>query len=116
MNVVILHGRLGKDPDVRTTSSGMTMARFSLAVDRYVKRGEERKADFISCLAFSSTADVIGKYCQKGKELLIQGHIQTGSYTTDAGEKRYTTDVIVDKVEFCGSRSESKSLPDTIPF
>ena len=118
MNVVILHGRLGKDPDVRTTQSGMVMARFSIAVDRYAKKGDARNADFISCLAFSSTAETIAKYCTKGKELIVQGHIQTGSYTTDAGEKRYTTDVVVDRMEFCG-KSEAKqesTLGDSIPF
>ena len=119
MNITILHARLARDPEVRTTQSGMVMARFSIAVDRYAKKGDARTADFINCLAFSSTAETIAKYCTKGKELIVQGHIQTGSYTTDAGEKRYTTDVVVDRMEFCGSKGESKqesTLGDSIPF
>lgn len=114
MNITLLKGRLGHDPEIRTLANGMTRARFSLAVDRIAKKGEEKKSDFINCVAFSNTAQNIAKYCTKGKEILIQGHIQTGKYVTESGENRYTTDVIVDRFEFCG-KADSKPA-DEIPF
>jgi len=114
LNIVIIKGRLSRDPEVKTTASGMTIARFSVAVDRVAKKGEERKADFISCVAFSNTAQTIAKYCQKGREVALQGRIQTGKYVTESGENRYTTDVIVDRFEFCG-KADSKPA-DEVPF
>ena len=114
MNIVIIKGRLSRDPEVKTTASGMTVSRFSVAVDRVAKKGEERKADFISCVAFSNTAQTIAKYCTKGKEIALQGHIQTGKYVTESGENRYTTDVIVDRFEFCG-KADSKPA-DEVSF
>lgn len=99
MNRVILCGRLSRDPEIRQ-SGDMTIAKFSLAVDRRVKKGEEKKADFISCTAFGAQADFISKYFKKGDGLTLDGKIQTGSYTNKEGQKVYTTDVIVDNVEF----------------
>ena len=117
MNKVILHGRCSKDPEVRTTASGTQYARFTVAVDRPTKAGEEKKADFIPCIAWGKTAEFLGKYFPKGKEILCEGRIQTGKYTTDSGENRYTTDVVIDRVEFCGSKGDAKhdEQPD-IPF
>jgi len=114
MNIVIIKGRLSRDPEVKTTASGMTVSRFSVAVDRVAKKGEERKADFISCVAFSNTAQTVAKYLTKGREVALQGRIQTGSYVADDGSKRYTTDVIVDRFEFCG-KADSKPA-DEVPF
>lgn len=74
----------------------MAIAKFSLAVDRQ-KKGE---ADFISCVAFGKTAEAMGKYTDKGKKVALEGHIQTGSYQRQDGSKVYTTDIVVDKVEF----------------
>ena len=80
------------------------MARLTIAVDRYAKAGDERKADFIPCVAWGNTAQFLAKYFNKGKEILCEGRIQTGSYTDKNNEKRYTTDVVLDRVEFCGSK------------
>lgn len=105
MNLVILKGRLTKDPDIRTTQDGKTIARYSLAVDRY-KEG----ADFINCVCFGKTAEFVEKYLSKGMSILINGHIQTGSYEKD-GKKIYTTEVVVSAHEFC----ERKGTVETAP-
>ena len=104
MNKVLIHGRVCKEPDVKTLQTGQTVARLTIAVDRYAKAGEERKADFIGCVAWGNTAQFLAKYFQKGKEILAEGRIQTGRYTNQDGKKIYTTDVVLDRVEFCGSK------------
>lgn len=112
MNKTLLIGRLTRDPDIRYTQSeqSMAIARFSLAVDRRFKRdGDNQSADFISCVAFGKTAEFIEKYVFKGTKIAVEGRIQTGSYTNNDGNKVYTTDVVVEQVEFAGSKTESKS-------
>lgn len=122
MNKVILHGRCTRDPEVRTTQSGNMVARLSIAVDRYAKQGEGKKADFIGCVAWGKTAESIGKYFVKGKEILVEGRIQTDSYEAQDGTKRYTTDVVIDRWNFCGSGGEKRDSgggfppTDDIPF
>lgn len=108
MNKVILMGRLTKDPDIRyaQTQEPTCVAKFTLAVDRRVKRDSgQQSADFISCVAFKKSAEFIEKYCHKGTKLCISGRIQTGSYTKKDGTKTYTTDVVVDEQEFAESKS-----------
>jgi len=116
MNKVTLHGRIAKEPDVKTTQSGQTFTRVTIAVDRYTKTGEERKADFINCTAWGNTAQFLAKYFTKGKEILAEGRIQTGSYTNQDGKKIYTTDVVLDRVEFCGSKTQADTDAEPIPF
>jgi single-strand DNA-binding protein len=111
MNRVILMGRLTRDPEVRYTQGerSMAVARFTVAVDRRVRRdqnnGEQQTADFISCVAFDRTAEFIQKYFTQGRRILLQGRIQTGSYTNKDGQKVYTTDIVADDVEFCENRN-----------
>jgi single-strand DNA-binding protein len=118
MNKVYLHGKCAKDPDVKTTQSGQTFTRLTIAVDRYTKSGEERKADFINCTAWGNTAQFLAKYFTKGKEILCEGRIQTGSYTNQDGKKIYTTDVVLDRVEFCGAVAKNATTTDAeeVPF
>ena len=116
MNKVLIHGRVSRDPEVRTTASGTQYARFSVAVDRSTKAGEEKKADFIPCIAWGKTAEFVGKYFPKGKEILCEGRIQTGSYTNQDGKKIYTTDVVLDRVEFCGSKTQADTDAEPVPF
>lgn len=110
MNKVILMGRLTRDPDVRYTNTDdpMAIARYSLAVDRRVKKENEQSADFISCVAFKKAAEFAEKYFQKGTRILISGRIQTGSYTDRDGKKIYTTDVIVEEQEFAQTKKEQE--------
>ncbi len=108
MNKVILVGRLTRDPDVRYSQGeqSMAIARFSLAVDRRFKRdGDNQSAGFISCVAFGKTAEFIEKYVHKGTKLVLEGRIQTGSYTNKDGVKVYTTDVVAENVEFAESKA-----------
>ena len=106
MNKVILIGRLTKDPDLRFgQGSGKAIVRFTLAVNRTMKKDE---ADFINCIAFGKTGETIAQYLTKGRSLAITGNIRTGSYDAKDGIKRYTTDVIVESFEFIndGKRNE----------
>ena len=98
MNKVFLIGRLTKDPDVRT-SGETVIARYTLAVDRRIAKGE-KATDFISCVAFTRKAEFAEKYLHKGSKIAITGRIQTGSYTNREGHKIYTTDVVVEDQEF----------------
>ena len=111
MNKTLLIGRTTKDPDIRYAQSEqpMTIARFNLAVDRRFKKEGEQSADFISCVAFGKTAEFIEKYVFKGTKIAVEGRIQTGSYTNNDGNKVYTTDVVVEQVEFAGAKTDSKS-------
>ena len=107
LNCAVIMGRLTADPELRQTPSGVSVTRFTVAVDRgYVKPGEERKADFINVVAWRQTAEFVSRYFQKGSMIAVQGSIQTGSYEKD-GVKRYTVEISADNVSFCGSKSET---------
>ena len=108
MNKVILMGRLTRDSEVRYSQgeSQTAIARFTLAVDRRFKQEEENKtADFISCVAFGRTAEFMERYGRQGVKFVAEGRIQTGSYTNKEGKKVYTTDVVVENIEFAESKS-----------
>ena len=106
MNKVILMGRLTRDPDVRYSDQSSAVARFTLAVDRSFKRdGDQQTADFILCVAFGKTGEFIERYCHQGTKLVVEGRIQTGSYTNRDGNKVYTTDVVAENVEFAESKA-----------
>ena len=110
MNRVILMGRLTRDPDIRYSQSGdnMAIARFTLAVDRRARRqdgADQQTADFIGCVAFGRTAEFAEKYLKQGTKIAVTGRIQTGSYTNKEGQKVYTTDVVLDDIEFAESKN-----------
>ena len=109
MNRVILMGRLTRDPEVRYSSgeSSMAVARYTLAIDRAIKKQGEQSADFINCVAFSKAAEFAEKYFRQGMRVLVSGRLQTGNYTNREGQKVYTTDVILDSQEFADSKGES---------
>ncbi|MDK2965101.1 MAG: single-strand DNA-binding protein [Lacrimispora sp.] len=98
-----------RDPEVRYSDNGHTVARFSVAVDRKFKKDNEQAADFISCVAFGKTAEFIEKYFFQGNKIVIEGRIQTGSYTNKEEQKVYTTDVVVEQVEFGESKNPNSS-------
>ena len=121
MNKEILMGRLTRDAEIRY-SQGETanaVARFSLAVDRRFRReGDEQTADFINCVAFGKTAEFLERFGRKGTKFVVEGRIQTGSYTNREGQKVYTTDVVVENVEFAESKASSDNsgyTPASIP-
>lgn len=112
-------GRLTKDPSISYSKSNdsMEIARFTLAVDRRTRQeGNQQTADFISCVCFGRQAEFVEKYLRQGTKVAVTGHIQTGSYTDSNGKKVYTTDVVLDDVEFAESKNagnrEEYSAPD----
>ena len=109
MNKVILMGRLTRDPNVRLSSgeNPMSIAKYTLAVDRRPKRDGDQGADFISCVAFGKAADFADKYLKQGTKMVVCGRIQTGSYTNKDGVKVYTTDVVVEEQDFAESKRQS---------
>ena len=109
MNVVTLVGRLTRDPETRHTQSGEAVTRYTVAVDRMIKRDGEPTADFIPCVAFGKAAEFADKYFRQGMRVAVSGRIQTGSYTNKDGQKVYTTDVIVDRHEFAQSKTEAET-------
>ncbi len=119
MNSVALVGRLTKDPETRYADSGSAVSRFTLAVDRHDK---EKTADFINITAFGRTAELCEKYLVKGKQIGVQGKIQTGSYKNKNGDTVYTTSVVADRIEFLGTKAADKEEPqfvattEEIPF
>ena len=108
MNNVSLTGRFARDPNIKYTNDGKTIARFTLACDRRFKSENGPTADFISCIAFGKTAEFIEKYFSKGMKMELSGRIQTGSYAKQDGTIVYTTDVIADQVGFCESKRSSQ--------
>lgn len=118
MNKVILMGRLTRAPEVRYSSGDNQKAvvRYTLAVDRRYKRQEdEQTADFINCVAFGKGAEFAEKYLRQGTKIVVEGRIQTGSYTNKDGQKVYTTDVIVESHEFAESKSSSQQDGSSAP-
>lgn len=109
MNKVILMGRLTDEPKVRAVKDDKKVAEFVIAVDRY-KEG----ADFPRCVAWDKRAEFVEKYCHKGGKFLVEGRIQTGSYEKD-GHKVYTTDVMVDSIEFCEKKEKAMDGSDGQP-
>ena len=113
MNSVLLTGRLTRDPEVHTTET-TSVCRFSLAVRRRgVPKEGQPDVDFISCVAFGKTAEFVGQYFIKGQKADLRGHIQTGSYTNQDGNKVYTTDVICDEIEFGESKTAAAGATTT---
>ena len=108
MNTCIFTGRFTADPEKRYSSNGeMAICRFRLAVPRRFKRDGEPDADFLNMVSFGKTAENIEKYFEKGSMILVQTHVQTGSYEKD-GRKAYTTDFVVDAFDFIGGKAEGK--------
>lgn len=109
MNNVALIGRLTADPELKHTQSEKGYTRFTVAVDRAVKAGEEKQTDFINIVAWNQTAEFICKYFTKGQRIALTGTIRTGSYTDKGGDKRYTFEVWANNVEFCESKGEKQT-------
>ena len=109
MNKVLLTGNLARDPEVRYTQSGKACASFTLAIDRRKSSDGNQQADFIACVAWEKTAEVISQYVKKGQKIAVEGRIQTRSYDAQDGNKRYVTEVVVQSMEFCDSKGGGTS-------
>ena len=107
MNKCILVGRLTRDPEVRYTQTGKVVASFTLAVDRPVAAGHDKEADFIPIVVWGKVAEIVGNNLTKGRKVLVDGRLQIRSFTGKDGQKRWTTEVIAQTVEFLdGKKAE----------
>ena len=112
MNKVILIGRLTKDPELRfAAGTGTGISRFTVAINR---RRKEDGADFINCVAFGKTAETISQYFTKGRQIGLIGHMQTGSFLTQDGTKRYTTDVVVETFDFLSNGQANQNTNNDV--
>lgn len=109
MNRVILVGRLTKNPEIRKTPNGASICKFTLAVSRKVKAQGQPDADFISCVAWNKTADLMYQYLKKGSLIGADGRLQTGKFTNNNGETIYTCDVMVEGLQFLDKKDDSQS-------
>lgn len=110
-NRIILMGRLTKDPELKTTQNGISYCRFSIAVDRAYKQGDEKQADFFDITAWRQTAEFVSKYFCKGKAIHIEGKLQNNNYTDQNGVKHYSNAIIADAISFCGREAPSGEMP-----
>ena len=118
MNSVVLIGRLARDPELSYTPSNQTaVCKFTIAVDRPRRNGEDAGADFIRITVWGRQAETCDRYLSKGRQVAVSGRIQTGSYKNREGVTVYTTDVVADRVEFLGQgQGGNNSNTNTISF
>ena len=110
LNKIILSGRLVRDPEMRTTQSGKSIASFTLAVDRdFAPQGQKKETDFINCTAWNGTADFMSRYFSKGSMATVCGSLQIQNYTDRDGKKRTSPNVNVENVYFAGEKCAEKS-------
>ena len=108
MNKVILMGRLTRDVDLRQTPSGVSVARFSIAVNRrFAGKDAQQTADFINCVAWRQTGEFISRYFHKGSMIAVVGSLQSRSWDDKDGKRQYSTEVSVEEAYFTGSRTEA---------
>lgn len=108
MNKVILMGRLAKDVEIKQTPNGVSVATFSIAVNRrYAGKDAKQTADFINCVAWRQTGEFIGRYFRKGSMIAVVGELQTRSWESQDGKKQYATEVLVNEAYFTGSKAET---------
>lgn len=103
MNKCVEIGRLTKDCEFKILEGGNSITRFTLAVQR---RGKKDVADFIPCVAWNKTGELIATYCKKGAKIGVNGHLQSGSYQAQDGTTKYTIDLVVDEFEFCDNKRD----------
>ena len=115
MNRAILMGRLTKEVEMRQTPNGVSVARFTLAVNRRFAKEGQQQADFINCVAWRQTSEFIARYCQKGSMIAVVGSIQSRSWDGQDGKKKYATEVNVEEAYFTGEKSENTGQYNQTP-
>jgi len=118
VNKVILIGRLGKDPEMRYTSSGTAVVNFSLATNHFMKDQDGNNSDqteWHQVVAFGRTAEVASEYLNKGKLVYIEGRLQTRSWDDQNGQKRYKTEVVCSNLQLLGSKGDSELPQEETP-
>ena len=109
MNKIIMMGRLVRDPEISSSPTGTTFARYSIAVDRKFKKEGEPDADFFNCTSIGKQAEFVEKYLKKGTKIVISGRLQNNNYTNKDGQKVYDVRIIVEEIDFAESKSESNN-------
>ena len=109
LNAIFLHGRLTVDPELKSTSGGISYCNFTVAVDGFAKKGEDKPTDFFNCVAWRNTAEMICKYFRKGKEIVISGEMHSNKYTDNDGNNRIAWKVNVNSVDFCGNAKDPEA-------
>lgn len=110
LNHIAIHGRLTRDPEMRQTQSGVSVCNFTVAVDRsFARQGEDRQTDFFDCVAWRGLGDMVGKYFSKGKEIVVNGEMQSRKWQDKDGNNRVSWEIQVGGVDFCGGRSDGGS-------
>jgi single-strand DNA-binding protein len=115
-NLVVLEGRLTKDPELRYIPSGQPVASFTLAVDRsYVQEGKERETDFVDIIAWRKLAETVSQHLQKGSYVLVQGRLQIRAYETQDGQKRKVTEIVATEIRFLGPKPKGATGESAAP-
>lgn len=117
MNKLILMGRLVETPELKTTQSGVSVTAFTLAVDRsYTGKGQEKKTDFVKCVAWRNTAEFIARYFTKGKLMAVESELQSRTYENSEGHKVTVWEAIVSQVYFCGDKKDTSQDNVSVAF
>ena len=118
MNKVVLIGRLSRDPELRHTTSGMAVCQINVAISRRVSAGRDPETDFINVVVWDKQAENVSRYLSKGRQVAVEGRIQTRSYDNNEGKKTYVTEVVANNVEFLGSVNDmnKQTTTDENPF
>ncbi len=121
MNKVFLIGRLSRDPELRHTGNGTAVCQINVAISRPVSQGREPETDFINVVVWNKPAENVARYLSKGRQVAIEGRIQTRSYDNNEGKRTYVTEVVASNVEFLGLASDnrgstSQPMPEDNPF
>ena len=108
LNSISIHGRLVRDPELRTTQSGVSVCAITVAVDRsYAKQGEEKQTDFIDVVCWKNTAEIVSRYFVRGKEIIVNGSLQSRKWKDKNGNDRITWEIQANSVDFCGGKGDS---------
>jgi len=108
MNFIAIHGRLTRDPEMRTTQSGVSVCNFTVAVDSsYSRQGEEKQTTFFDVVAWRGLADMVSKYFHKGKEIVVTGEMQSRKWQDKDGNNRVSWEIQANSVDFCGSKGDN---------
>ena len=117
MNKVFLIGRLSRDPELRHTTSGTAVCQINVAISRPVSQGSEPQTDFINVVVWNKQAENVARYLSKGRQIAIEGRIQTRNYDNNEGKRTYVTEVIASNVEFLGSANDNnRNNTNSNPF
>ena len=121
MNKVFLIGRLSRDPELRHTTSGTAVCQINVAISRPVAAGRDPETDFINVVVWNKQAENVARYLSKGRQIAVEGRIQTRNYDNNEGKRTYVTEVIASNVEFLGSANDNRgttqqSMPEENPF